>query len=390
MLGSKLMGKTFPRERYNFSHFSRTLHQQQLSGIKTIQESLNRTATEHSEFTTKSSETARLIQTDLQTLPSRLKDGVVDEISTAMAKSHATCNTILTEIRTSSIRSDQTNEEIKLAIQSLLSDPGTSQIAALLQPVLEKVISDQIAASLETLTAHLASPQPSPPSRTPDPEVGISIKAIPASAENQIGVRSLNQLSATATCIRWVGSSRVINFWFGRLILSTAALESWQGLGNGESLQKAEFFETKATFIPAKWLLRKGVVLKITRLVSAIVAPSIQFSLTPIMVISHDHEIVTAMQNGDLTRVQQFILGGEVHLASIFPDGSSLVYDCVDRICEQTLPDADFYERHEEDGTLISKPLSQETLSTIYKMIHIAVWLVVHGAPADTPNIYGK
>jgi hypothetical protein len=71
--------------------------------------------------------------------------------------------------------------------------------------------------------------------------------------------------------------------------MSTSILESWQGHGNRATLHKGDFSETKAALILAKWLLRKGMMLKITRLVSAVVAPSIQFSLTPIMVIFEDH-----------------------------------------------------------------------------------------------------
>ena len=384
------MGKTSSLGCSNISHLFRSLHHHQLNGIKTIQESLNRTATEHSGLMTKSSEVATQIQADIQTLPTRVVDVVVKEVSTTMAKSHATCSTILTEVRASSIKSDQTNEEIKRAIQSLLSNPDTSRIAALLQPALEKVISDQIASSMESLTAHLASSQPNIPIRTLDPDGGPPVTVLPGSMENQIGVRSLNQLSATTTSIRWAGSSRVINFWFGRLIISTSSLEKWQGRGNGETLQKAEFLETRSTLIPAKWLLRQGVVIKIKRLVSSIVAPSIQVSLTPIMVISEDHEILAAMRYGDLTRVQQMILAGEVHPGSILPDGTSLLHACVADMRGIILPDLEFYDRYEKDLTLHAPDLSQETLSIIYGMIEIAVWLVAHGAVVDAPNIHGQ
>ncbi|KAN0122653.1 hypothetical protein V8E51_000979 [Hyaloscypha variabilis] len=325
-----------------------SLHQQQLSGIKTIQESLSRTSSEHSEFATTSTETARLVQADLQAVPSRVKEVVMSEFSSTMARSHTTCSTILTEVRASSVKADQTSEEIKLAIRSLLIDPDSNRIAALLQPALEKVISDQIASSMENLAAHLTPPQPNAPKETPESDTDAAVNVSAEPTESQIGVRSLNQLSTTTTCIRWAASLKVINFWFGQLILSTSILESWQGHGNRATLEKAEFLETKATLIPAKWLLRKGMVLKITRLVSAIVAPSIQFSVTPIMVISEDHKIVSAMRSGDLTRVQRFILAGEVHPSSILPDGSSLLHKCIAEMREHTLPDKDFLDPFEK------------------------------------------
>ena len=249
------------------------MYQQGLNGVRIVQESLAKMSLEHSEVALKTTEAARLTQNELQNLPSRVKGVMMGEMSTAMAKSHATCSTILTEVRESSLKTDQTSEELKLAIQSLLSDPGLSGIATLLQPALEKVVSDQIAFSMEALTTHIRRSHPETRNPTTFHDVDISAKEFHKFSKHKVGVRSLNQLSATKTCIRWAGTSRVINFWFGRLILSTSALESWQGCGDGNTLQKVEFLETKATFIPSKWLLRKGIVLKITRLVSAIVAP---------------------------------------------------------------------------------------------------------------------
>jgi hypothetical protein len=323
-------------------------------------------------------------------VPSRVKEVVMSEFSSTMAKSHRTCSTILTEVRTSSVKADQTSEEIKLAIRSLLVDPDTNRIAALLQPALEKVISDQIASSMENLAAHLTPPQPNAPKETPESDIDAAINVSAEPTESQIGVRSLNQLSTTTTCIRWAASLKVINFWFGQLILSTSILESWQGHGNRATLEKAEFLETKATLIPAKWLLRKGMVLKITRLVSAIVAPSIQFSLTPIMVISEDHKIVSAMRSGDLTRVQRFILAGEVHPSSILPDGSSLLHKCIAEMREHTLPDKDFLDPFEKDYTLKAADLRRQIIYTVPKIIDIAVWLVAYGSATDAPNIYGE
>ena len=124
------------------------------------------------------------------------------------------------------------------------------------------------------------------------------------------------------------------------------------GARNGKTLQKVEFLETKATLIPSKWLLRKGVVLKITRLISAIFAPSIQFSLTPIMVITEDDEIVGAMRHGDLTKVQQLILGGKVHPSSIFPCGSTLVHYCLKDLPLNTFRALKRWKLYEEDYLL--------------------------------------
>ena len=352
------------------------MNQQQLSGIKTIKESMSKMSLVHSEFTTESNEIARQTQDDLQALPSRVRGLILSEVSTTMNKTHTACSTILTEVRESSAKADLASEEIRLAIQSLLSGPDTSRIAALLQPALEKVVSDQIASSMEALTAHLVRPQLNTPDITPDPNSDIPTKDVSNHSENEVGLRNLNQFSATTTCIRWAGTSKVINFWFGRLMLSTSFLESWEGRGNGSTLQKAKFLETKATLIPSKWLLRKGVVLKITRLVSAIAAPSVQFSLTPIMVISEDSEIVGAMRYGDLTKVQRLILGGKVHPSSIFPDGSSLVHKCI-----QELQELDRQKETSLTGAIDPAPL--------FKLIDIAVLLVNCGSAADAPNMSG-
>ena len=365
----------------------RSMHQQELSGIRTVQESLAKMSLEHSKAAMMTTEAARLTQSELQNLPSRVKGVVMGEISTTMAKSHATCSTILTEVRQSSLKTDQINEELKVAIQSLLSDPNTSRIATLLQPALEKVVSDQIASSMEALTTHLRRSHPEILSAPTLHEVDISAKELRKSSRTEVGVRSLNQLSATTTCIRWAGTSRVINFWFGRLILATSTLDRWEGHGDGKTLQKVEFLETKATLIPSKWLLRKGVVLKITRLVSAIVAPSIQVSLTPIMVISEDNEIVGAMRHGDLTKVQQLILGGKVHPSSIFPCGSTLVHYCIRNLPEHTSRTLNRCEVHGE-GNLLS--FEVEIRETSVKLIDIAVWLVTYGSSPDVLNIHGK
>lgn len=116
------------------------MHQQELSGIRTVQESLAKMSLQHSEAAMKTTEAAEMTQSKLQNLPARVKGVVTGEISTMMAKSYVTCSTILTEVRESSLKADRTNEELKLAIQSLLSDPNTSRIATLLQPALEKAV----------------------------------------------------------------------------------------------------------------------------------------------------------------------------------------------------------------------------------------------------------
>lgn len=307
------------------------------------------------------------------------------EVSTIMATTNTTCSTILTEVRASSARADQSSEELNVAIRSLLSDPTTSRIATLLQPALEKVISDQINSSLEALNAHLQQSQPDRPNVAPDLDVKTSTNNTPRLSENEVGVRSLNQLSATTTSIRWAGTSKAINFWFGRLMLSTSILESWENRGNG-TLQKAELLETKVTLIPSKWLLRKGAVLTITRLVSAIAAPSIQFSLTPIMVISEDNEILSAMRYRDLNKVHQLILGGKVHPASIFWDGSTLVHKCIDEIREQNIG----YWTKGKAKIVGYQALPTETIQAMLKLIEIAVWLVGCGSGPDTLNVYNE
>jgi hypothetical protein len=263
----------------------------------------------------------------------------------------------------------------------------------LLQPALEKAISDQIVSSIESLTAHLANPQAKTTRKSNkrlDPEDDSSPNKTPQYAENQFGVQSLNSLSSTTTCIRWAGESKVFDFWFGRLIFSTSALDSWQGHGNGVTIQKAEFLETQATLIPSKWLLRKGAVLKITRLVSAIVAPSIQFSLTPIMVISEDNEIVAAMNCGDLAKVKRLIIAGEVHPSSIFPDGSNLVHKCIQLLEPRVIPDNTSRYNYESYASLEANDLSPVNSRIALKMIDIAGWLVSNGSVTDALNIYGK
>lgn len=243
---------------------------------------------------------------------------------------------------------------------------------------------------MEALTAHLGHPQPDTPNITPKRDADNSPTNYPKASEAEAGVRSLSQLSATKTCIRRAGTSKVINFWFGRLLLTTSALESRKCRGNGATLQKVGFMETNATLIPSKWLLLKGVILKITQLVAAVVAPSIQFSQTPVMIISEDHEIVFAMRFGDLTKVQQLILGGRVHPASIFPDGSSLVQRCVDEVEEQILPAEDLWYKFEEDSDIEAQDLSFEAIRIIFRLIEIATWLVSYGSAPDAPNMYGE
>jgi hypothetical protein len=371
------------------SNSYRSMHQQQLSGIKAIQDSLSSMSIEHSEVITKTTEAAKLIQTDLEALPSQVSGLVMGELLPTVAKTHSTYSTILTELRTSSSKAGQNSEEIKLAIQSLLSNENTSQIAALLVPALEKAISDRITSSMEVITAQLGSPPPETrtPDRRPDSENGISSSIIPKYPEKQFGVASLNSLSSTTTCIRWAGELQVINFWFGRLILSTSVLDSWKGYGNGEVLQKVGFLETKATFILSKWLLRKGAVLKITRLVSAVVAPSIQFSLTPIMVISEENEIVEAMRYGDLPRVKRLIIGSKVHPSSLFPDGSTLVHRC---IRELKLCIDQIYAAGTENGKATTVEVAPEKPQTVLKMIDMVGWLATNGSATGTLNMHRK
>ncbi len=341
---------------------------------------------EHTEVATKTTETAKLTQIEVQNLPSRVKGLLMDDISKRMAKYHATCSTVLTEVRESNLKMDQTNEELKLAIQSLLSDPNTSRIPTLLQPALEKAVSDQIACSMEALTTHLKWSHPESLNTPTFHDADTSAKELRKSSKDEVCVRSLNQLSATKTCIRWAGTSRVINFWFRRLILSTSALDSWEGRGDGKILRKVEFLERKPTLISSKWLLRKGIVLKITRLVSAIVATTIRIPLTPIMVISEDNEIVGAIRHGDLTHVQQLILGGKVHPSSIFPCGSTLVHyfvrDLPKRIWE--INEAGYVPK------FLSEHLEAGIVKSSGKLIDVAMWLMKYGSSPHVLNIYGE
>jgi len=335
---------------------------------------------ENLEAIKKATEAAKLAQAELQTLPSRVTGLVTGEVSTTMAKNHATCSTILTEVRASSIRADQNVEEIKIAIQSLLSNENTSQIATLLAPALDKAISGRIASSMEAFTTHIESLQPESKrqDRRPNPDGSTSPSITSHSPNHQAG--SLHNLSYTTTCIRWTGESKFVNFWFGRLVLSTSVLDSWEAHGNEETPRKIELLETKATVIPSKWLFRKGAVLKITRLVSAMVAPSIQLSLTPIMVLAEDDEIVGAMQRGDLAKVQRLIRNGNVHPSSIFPDGSSLVHKCMNG----------FLERFQKDikAVKLYPEVVQEAID-LGDITAIALWLVNWGSDVDIIDIHG-
>jgi hypothetical protein len=130
-----------------------------LSGIKAIKVSLSKMSAENSEGTNKTMKTVKLAQADLQTLPSRVIGLFTREISATMAKNHATCSKILTEVRASSVRTDQNVGEIKMAIQSLLSNESTNQITTLLIPSLKQAISDRIISSVEAFAAHRGSLQ---------------------------------------------------------------------------------------------------------------------------------------------------------------------------------------------------------------------------------------
>jgi hypothetical protein len=367
----------------NGSRYHRSMHQQQLSGIQNIQDSLSKMSVENLEAIKRATEAAKLAQAELQTLPSRATGLVAGEVSTIIAKNHATCSTILTEVRASSIRADQNVEEIKMVIQSLLSNESTSKIATLLAPALEKAISDRIDSSKQAFRSQVGSLQPESRReyRPLNPDDANSPRITPRYYEHQFGAASLNHLSYTATCISAAGESKKFNFWFGRLILSTSVLASWEGPANRSNLQRAEFLETKVTFIPSRWLLRKGAVLKITRLVSAIVAPSIQFSLTPVMVLSEDHKIIGAMQYGDLAKVQRLIRNGNVHPSSIFPDGSSLIHKCMNGLLERFQKDVKAAKRFPR--------VFQEAVD-LSDITRVACWLVSWGSDVDTIDAHGR
>jgi hypothetical protein len=353
-----------------------------LSGIKAIKVSLSKMSAENSEGTNKTMKTVKLAQADLQTLPSRVIGLFTREISTTMAKNHATCSKILTEARPSSIRTDQNVEEIKMAIQSLLSNESTNQITTLLIPSLEQAISDRITSSVEAFAAHRGSLQAESrrPGRRPDPDKDTSSSTTRRYPENQFGAASLNDLSYTTTCVRWTGESKFVNCWFGRLILATSVLDSWEDYRNGETHRETKFLETKATLILSKWLLRKGAVLKITRLISAVAAPSIQLSLTPLLVLAEDDEIVSAMQLGNLAKVQRLIRSRNVHKSSIFPDGSSLAHKCMNA----------FLEKFQKDVKVVklSPGVVHEAID-LSDIAGIALWLVNWGSDVDTIDIHG-
>lgn len=85
-------------------------------------------------------------------------------------------------------------------------------------------------------------------------------------------------------------------------------------------------YETKITLIPLLQSWRTGAELILTRLLSTAVGSSWQMSLTPVYMIPYDHEIVSAIQFGDLAAVEKLVDNGHVHPSSRFPDKSTLVH----------------------------------------------------------------
>src|SRR6187402_886595 len=235
---------------------------------------MSKLALDQSVASAKSNESARLVRDDLGALPTSVTEQVMAGISETMRDIHTSHSVLLTQVMESSIQTAQLTKEIKGAVLSLLgsSDSSFSPIAVLLQPALEKAISDRISSEMQTLLTKMEIARFAPEYLGSKDSAQLTITR---PHELETGIRGFTPLSYTKTCSRWAGKSKTIKFWFGRLHISTTSLQRWQGHGRLESLQRTEYLETKVTLIPATWLLRTGVIFKITRLISAVSSPPI-------------------------------------------------------------------------------------------------------------------
>jgi len=156
-----------------------------------------------------------------------------------------------------------------------------------------------------------------------------------------------------------------VNFLAVRFLVSTSVLKTWHR-SNSSHNEETILNETKITLIPCidNWVT--GAELILTRLFSASVGSSWQVSLTPVVLIPYDHDIVSAIQSGDFAAVRKQISQGKVHPSSRFPDNSTLVHKC------------------------ISITYSAQTHALFRNVIEIAEWLVQTGNDVDARDIHGE
>lgn len=355
------------------------MHCQRSKAETTIQESISKLTLEHSVEVSKLSEASSRVEAELQNLPTHVTNHVTTEISQlsrSLSNNHTTYATLLTEVKNTSIRTEQQSKEINDAIRSLLGNSDISHIAALLQPALEKVVSDRIDAAMKEHAIHLEARTSSSKSSTTMSHQFTQCST--ASGESSTGVTSLSQLSSTVTYSRQEQKSKIIQFWFGRLRITTSMVKSWQSCGNSKSLRKSEFVETVVTLIPSPWLLRTGVILTVGHVVSEIHFPSIQFSLVPLTILADDHPIVTLMESGDLLGVRRLIESGQVRTSSLFPDGSNLLLRCINTLRNH------FVRARQADGKLLLAGRAELDLT------EIAVCLVEKGIETDVMDLRGN
>ncbi|CZR56349.1 uncharacterized protein PAC_06237 [Phialocephala subalpina] len=352
------------------------MHHQRSKAEKTIQDSMSQLTLEHSVGVSKLSEASSRVEAELQNLPTHVTNHVtteVSQLSRTLNNNHTTYTTMLTDVQNTSIRTEQQSQEINDAIRSLLGNSDISHIAALLQPALEKVVSDRIDAAMKEHAIRLEAHTSNSMSSTT-----VSHQSTQCSVQSSTGVTSLSQLSSTVTYSKQERTSKIIKFWFGQLRVTTSIVKSWQGSGNSKSLQKSQFVETKVTLIPSSWLLRKGVILTISHVVSGTCSPSVQFSLVPLMVLADDHPIVTLMGCGNLSGVRRLIESGQVHTSSLFPDGSNLLLRCMNTLLNR-------FVSAEQVGIRPFYPGRAEL-----DMIEIAECLVEKGIETDIMDVQGS
>ena len=206
----------------------------------------------------------------------------------------------------------------------------------------------------------------------------------------QQGICSLSSLSSTNTVRRWVKRRKTYKLWFGRLHIANSTYQHWESRFISGNIQRTELLELDVTLVPATWLLRNGAVLNIKRAMSQFSAPGLQFSLRPLSVIAWDNPIRQSFRRGRLVDVQKTLAEGNAHLSSVFPDGSSLVLQCLHDLWDGLFPKGilpeDIVNFLDNYLDFEVEPLSSETTATLSNMIRIAMWLAKQGNEIDTYN----
>jgi hypothetical protein len=97
------------------------------------------------------------------------------------------------------------------------------------------------------------------------------------------------------------------------------------------------------------------------------------------MVISEDNEIAYAIKYGDLERVRRLICSGIVHSSSLFPDGSSLLLNCITVLLDYM---REFFRERRHPGLGRKFPTAN--------IMEIAHWLISREIDVDGMDIYGQ